>query len=79
MNNRLTKLWPGASDPLTSCFRWDLLDAPQCVTGSHRLDYQYLRTNIEPWERYVLSKPDTLRWRLWPDGSGISNLFLAGD
>ena len=43
------------------------------------LDHQYLRTNIEPWERYVLSKPGTLRWRLWPDGSGISNLFLTGD
>jgi uncharacterized protein with NAD-binding domain and iron-sulfur cluster len=79
MNNRLTKLWPGASDPQTSCFRWELLDAPQCMTGSHRLDHQYVRTNIDPWERYVLSKPDTLRWRLWPDGSGISNLFLAGD
>jgi uncharacterized protein with NAD-binding domain and iron-sulfur cluster len=78
MNSRLPEIWPNARDPKTSDFRWELLDAPQ-GTGPARLDYQYVRTNIEPWERYVLSKPGTLRWRLWPDGSGISNLFLAGD
>jgi uncharacterized protein with NAD-binding domain and iron-sulfur cluster len=79
MNNRLPYLWPNARDPKTAGFQWDLLDAPSGTTGPARLDHQYLRINIEPWERYVLSKPDTLRWRLWPDGSGISNLFLAGD
>ncbi|MBR0906609.1 NAD(P)-binding protein [Bradyrhizobium liaoningense] len=47
--------------------------------GPDRLDFQYIRPNINPWERYVLSMPDTLQWRLWPDGSGISNLYLAGD
>ena len=79
MNSRLPLLWPNARDPVTSDFRWDLLDAPPSTGGSDRLDFQYVRTNIDPWERYVLSKPGTLRWRLWPDGSGISNLFLAGD
>jgi uncharacterized protein with NAD-binding domain and iron-sulfur cluster len=79
MNSCLLLLWPNARDPETSGFRWDLLDAPQGTSGPTRLDYQYVRTNIDPWERYVLSKPGTLRWRLWPDGSGISNLFLAGD
>jgi hypothetical protein len=79
LKSRLPELWPNALDRQTSDFRWELLDAPPGTTGSDRLDHQYLRTNIEPWERYVLSKPGTLRWRLWPDGSGISNLFLAGD
>jgi uncharacterized protein with NAD-binding domain and iron-sulfur cluster len=79
MNNRLTMLWPNARDPLTSGFHWDLLDAPKGTVGPARLEFQYVRTNIDPWERYVLSKPGTVRWRLWPDGSGISNLFLAGD
>jgi uncharacterized protein with NAD-binding domain and iron-sulfur cluster len=79
MKSRLPELWPNALDRQTSDFRWELLDAPPGTTGSDRLDHQYLRTNIEPWERYVLSKPGTLRWRLWPDGSGISNLFLTGD
>jgi uncharacterized protein with NAD-binding domain and iron-sulfur cluster len=79
MNNRLTEIWPNARDPKTSGFQWQLLDAPKGKVGPARLDFQYVRTNIDPWERYVLSKPGTLRWRLWPDGSGISNLFLAGD
>ena len=79
MNNRLTELWPNARDPKTSGFQWQLLDAPKGTVGPKRLDFQYVRTNIDPWERYVLSKPGTLCWRLWPDGSGISNLFLAGD
>ena len=47
--------------------------------GPNRLDFQHIRPNINPWERYVLSTPGTLQWRLWPDGSGISNLYLAGD
>jgi hypothetical protein len=79
MNVRLPVLWPKARDAGTSGFCWDLLDAPSGVVGPDRLDFQYVRTNIDPWERYVLSAPGTLRWRLWPDGSGISNLLLAGD
>jgi uncharacterized protein with NAD-binding domain and iron-sulfur cluster len=79
MNRCLPILWPKARDTGTSGFCWDLLDAPAGVVGPKRLDFQYVRTNIDRWERYVLSAPGTLRWRLWPDGSGISNLLLAGD
>jgi uncharacterized protein with NAD-binding domain and iron-sulfur cluster len=79
MNRRLPVLWPKARDTGTAGFCWDLLDAPSGVVGPKRLDFQYVRTNIDRWERYVLSARDTLRWRLWPDGSGISNLLLAGD
>jgi uncharacterized protein with NAD-binding domain and iron-sulfur cluster len=79
MNRCLPILWPKARDTGTSGFCWDLLDAPPGVVGPKRLDFQYVRTNIDRWERYVLSAPGTLRWRLWPDGSGISNLLLAGD
>lgn len=78
MSKCLPFLWPNAGDPQTG-FYWDLLDAPPGTMGSARLDFQYVRTNIDPWERYVLSTPGTLGSRLWPDGSGISNLFLAGD
>lgn len=79
MDNRLPVLWPKAWDPTTGGFRWSLLNAPLNVIGRERLDWQYVRTNIDPWERYVLSVPGSLGSRLWPDGSGISNLFLAGD
>jgi uncharacterized protein with NAD-binding domain and iron-sulfur cluster len=79
MDNRLTVLWPNARDPETNGFLWNLLDSPADVIGRERLDWQYVRPNINPSERYVLSVPSSLRHRLWPDGSGISNLFLAGD
>ncbi|MBS01546.1 MAG: hypothetical protein CMQ24_02400 [Gammaproteobacteria bacterium] len=39
----------------------------------------YYRANVSPSDRYVLSTPDSLKSRLKPDGSGYSNLYLAGD
>jgi uncharacterized protein with NAD-binding domain and iron-sulfur cluster len=81
MNGDLLEIWPKARDPLSAKFDWGLLDVPSSVQaqGPNRLDSQYVRPNINPWERYVLSTPGTLQWRLWSDGSGISNLYLAGD
>jgi hypothetical protein len=80
-NGDLLEIWPKARDPLTTKFDWGLLVPPSPVQtrDPDRLDTQYVRPNINPWERYVLSTPGTLQWRLWPDGTGISNLFLAGD
>lgn len=60
-------------------FRWDLLHAEGAATGVARFDQQYWRANISPSERYVLSLPGTLQYRLEPGQSGYSNLFLAGD
>ena len=40
---------------------------------------QYLRANIDPSERYVLSLPGTVQYRMAADGSGYENLILAGD
>jgi uncharacterized protein with NAD-binding domain and iron-sulfur cluster len=60
-------------------FRWDLLHAEGAATCDARFDQQYWRANISPSERYVLSLPGTLQYRLEPGRSGYSNLFLAGD
>ncbi|GGC54489.1 NAD(P)-binding protein [Chelatococcus reniformis] len=79
MNRQLPVLWPNARDACGSGFNWGLLQAPPGTAGAARLDAQYVRVNINPWERYVLSTPGSLRSRLWPDGTGVSNLFLAGD
>jgi predicted NAD/FAD-dependent oxidoreductase len=38
-----------------------------------------LRVNINPSDRYVLSVKDSLDSRMTADGSGIGNLYLAGD
>jgi len=40
---------------------------------------KYVRANINPSERYVLSPADTARFRLAADKSGFANLVLAGD
>jgi uncharacterized protein with NAD-binding domain and iron-sulfur cluster len=79
MNERLPGpgLWPKAKGG--SGFDWDLLDAPDDASDEERLDSQYWRANINPWDRYVLSAPTTLECRMWPHGSGVENLYLAGD
>jgi hypothetical protein len=60
-------------------FRWDILHDPAEGQGEARLESQYLRANIDPSDRYVLSLPGTGRYRLRADESGYSNLVLAGD
>lgn len=39
----------------------------------------YVRVNINPSDRYVLSVTGSVGSRLRPDGSGVDNLYLAGD
>jgi len=60
-------------------FDWSLLHDPAGGSGEARLAVQYLRANIDPSERYVLSPPGSSRFRLAADGSGYDNLLLAGD
>ena len=79
MHNRLGVLWPSAVTGTPPRFRWDLLEAPAHAVGTKRLDHQFLKVNIDPSERYVLSVPCSAQYRLWPDRSGINNLYLAGD
>ena len=40
---------------------------------------EYYRANIDPSERYVLSLPGTLKYRLRADDTPFVNLYLAGD
>lgn len=80
---KLPDLWPNAFeiDPATGerRFRWEILVDPQEREGEARLEAQWIRANIEPSERYVLSVPRSSRARLRSDASGFQNLYLAGD
>jgi len=76
LTSDVVHLWPASRDH--AGFRWDLL-AGSTATGEARLDDQYLRANVDPSDRYVLSLPGTGRFRLRPDASGYENLRLAGD
>jgi len=75
----LPNLWPAAKDQATGDFQWNLLVAPSTKKGPARLDSQYVRLNINPSDHYVLSVPGSVQYRLPAGGSGVGNLFLAGD
>ena len=70
-------LWPNAV--VDGDFRWDLLCGDDAAIGDVRLGGQYVRANVDPSERYVLSVPGSGRYRLRADESGYANLVLAGD
>jgi len=53
-------------------FLWPRFDFAKVIES-------FFRANVEPSERYVLSKKGTTRYRLPPGGSGFANLYLAGD
>ena len=71
--------WPGAIEPRSGSFRWDLLAGAGERVGEDRFDSQFWRANVDPSERYVLSLPGSDKYRLRTDESGYDNLVLAGD
>lgn len=80
LNYHVGKLWPSATRTSSGeAFKWEDLIDPHERRGQARFQSQYVRVNIEPTERYVLSLPGSTRYRLAPDGSGFENLYLAGD
>jgi uncharacterized protein with NAD-binding domain and iron-sulfur cluster len=57
-------------------------DLSRCLPGASARDLAcppYSRINAGLGERYILTPPGSTRFRLPPGGSGIQNLFLAGD
>lgn len=63
--------------------RWELLADPRAepASGESRLDAQWIRANVLPSERYVLSVVGSSRHRLaaHDPAAGPANLYLAGD
>jgi uncharacterized protein with NAD-binding domain and iron-sulfur cluster len=71
-------VWPGMADPNNpAALDWGKLTGPGA--GALKLKAQYMRANIDPTERYVMSTPGTTSVRLKADESGFTNLVLAGD
>jgi uncharacterized protein with NAD-binding domain and iron-sulfur cluster len=77
LNSEIAALWPKATTG--GAFRWPLLVDLQQRSGVARLADQYVRANVDGSELYVLSTPNSIRYRLRPDESDFDNLFLAGD
>lgn len=81
LNDGLRVLMPQTVDEAGE-FRWELLvdPRPHAGTGHDRLDGQWIRANVTPSERYVLSVVGSSQHRLPAhDREGPHNLYLAGD
>ena len=70
-------LWPGASGP--TGFAWEKLWDDQGRVGPDRLNAQYVRSNLDPSDRYVQSLPGSGKYRMAPGATGVDNLVVAGD
>jgi uncharacterized protein with NAD-binding domain and iron-sulfur cluster len=70
-------LWPGVNTP--SGFNFNELVDLKNRAGENRIDGQFLRVNIDPTERYVLSVSNSTHNRLRANESGFANVFLSGD
>jgi uncharacterized protein with NAD-binding domain and iron-sulfur cluster len=77
LDEQVRVLWPRAADAGGFC--WDLLTDPEGRAGRDRLAAQFVRANIDPSDRYVLSLPGTGRHRIPPERTGLTNLTVAGD
>ncbi|MEM9520939.1 MAG: NAD(P)-binding protein [Actinomycetota bacterium] len=53
--------------------------ADDSATGINRMRQQYYRANIDPNERYTLSEPGKLKYRLKAWESGYDNVALSSD
>lgn len=78
LDHHAGQLWPRAVD-LEGRFERALLVDVHGANGRERLRGQFFRANVEPSDRYTQSLPGTIGSRLRADGSGVDNLFLAGD
>jgi uncharacterized protein with NAD-binding domain and iron-sulfur cluster len=73
-------LWPNAIHGRDNdSFDWNVLYDPQCRRGEQRIDFQYLRANVDPTALYVLSVAGSTKYRLRAHETGCRNLFVAGD
>lgn len=76
LRNQAVQVWPNAVQGKT--LDWSALVAKDDVKGEARLDSQYLRANVDPAERYVMSPVGSTQYRLKADASGVRNMVLAG-
>jgi uncharacterized protein with NAD-binding domain and iron-sulfur cluster len=91
LNRDIGVLWPGAVRT-SGGFRWELLATERGrvtasnasvkrtpVAGPIRFDTQYWTANVNPSDRYVLSLPGSVVYRLSPLDTCFDNLTIAGD
>lgn len=82
LEEKVPHLWPGMRDA-EGRFRWSLLADAEgsdgADAGPERFATQYWRANVSPSERYVLSLPGSVQYRISPLDTGYDNMTIAGD
>ena len=85
LNRDVRSLWPNAVGKGRG-FRWGVLASERHGNGSARgqrgersFDHQFWTANVNPSDRYVLSLPGSLAYRLSPLDICFDNLTIAGD
>jgi hypothetical protein len=71
-------LWPLAARP-EGGFRWDVRAAEGEAASEHPFDTQHWTANVNPSDRYVLSLPGSIEYRVSPLDMSFDNLTIAGD
>ncbi len=81
LQNDIGGIWPGATAPSDpNAIDWaKLVDLHGNPTGPARMNFQYLRANCGPLQRYTVAQAGTAKHRLPSDNSQFSNMMLAGD
>jgi uncharacterized protein with NAD-binding domain and iron-sulfur cluster len=80
LSEHIGSLWPRATQPPGSeSLDGSLLHDESGAVGMDRLSAQYWRANVDPTERYVLSPPGSIAFRLKCGSHGFINLVVAGD
>lgn len=83
LDTEIGHLWPQAQDA-SGRFRWDLLVDPTeagvaTTGGEKRFDSQFYTANVNPSDRYALSLPGSLSYRISPLDNSYDNLTVTGD
>jgi uncharacterized protein with NAD-binding domain and iron-sulfur cluster len=86
LNNHIHHLWPRAVRA-PGRFRWELLVDPDKrmaarktpAPSEKKLESQFWTANVNPTDRYSLSLPGTLKYRISPLDDSFDNLTIAGD
>ena len=84
LNRDIRHLWPAAERP-SGGFCWEFLVDPEPggkakrAATSTRFDSQFWTANVNPSDRYTLSLPGSLEYRISPLDNTYDNLTIAGD
>jgi uncharacterized protein with NAD-binding domain and iron-sulfur cluster len=82
LNREIGALWPNAIEA-PGQFRWQVLatcgESDDALTGEARFATQFWLANVNPSDRYSLSVPGSVQYRISPLDLDFDNLTVAGD